>query len=883
MPAAGLSADVRLVIAALPYPAFLYTQDGIVATVNPAAEHMTGTSLAGHTVEEVIASLGICHPDGTPIAARDLPAVRALAGQTVTDSPLMITAADGTIFAIRASASPILRDGVVVGILSTWSDVTALSEALDAEQRRRSEAEAHAEEQKKMAETLAQQNGELQAQDEELRQHLDELAQSQAALLESEQRVRRTLDRLLSPGEDLPDLELIDILDLPPLQKLIEEFHRLTGVPASIVDLHGRLLVGVGWQECCTQFHRVHPETCRFCVESDLELSAGIPPGESRLYRCRNNMWDIATPIMVGDRHVGNIFSGQFFFENEEPDYDLFLAQARRYGFDEEAYIAAIRAVPRLKWETVEAGTAFLRQLAGHLSSQSYSNLRLARALVERDLLTASLEGSRALLARAQEIAHLGSWELDLATNTLSWSDEVYRIFGFMPGEFKPIYAAFIEAVHPDDRMAVDAAYWGSLEEGRDGYEIEHRIVRHATGDLRWVHEKCEHQRDATGRIVRSVGMVHDITDRKQAEVELHQHNADLAFQRDLLETIFATVPQQVSVWDQNGRLVLMNEQYAQGFHQPRDALIGKTWLEIGIDPAMMEPFMTEVRQVITSGEPFTSEAAYPSSDGLQWRTYSINPMPGGGQAVVVCSDITGQKEAEQSLKDYAERLRASNLELQRFAYVASHDLQEPLRPIVSFSQLLDRRYRGRLDAEADEYLEYIVEGGRRMQALIQDLLQVSRVETGAQPLIPARVGDIMADVLRSLEKPLSEAGGSVVVGAMPTVMADAAQLEQVFTNLIGNAIKYHRTEVPPAITISARRRGGWWEFAVADCGIGIEPEYFDLIFEMFRRLHTREEYEGTGIGLAIVKKIVERHGGRVHVESMPGKGSTFFFTLPAV
>ncbi len=883
MPAAGLSVDVRLVIAALPYPAFLYTPDGIVAAVNPAAERMAGTSLAGRTGNGVIAALTVCQPDGTPLAPCDLPAARALAGQAVADSPLTITAADGTIFAIRASAFPIQRDGVVVGILSTWSDVTDLFEALDAEQRRRSEAEAHAEELKKMAETLAQQNEELLAQDEELRQHLDELAQSQAALLESEQRVRHTLGQLLSPGEELPDLELIDILDLPPLQRLIEGFHRLTGVPASIVDLHGRLLVGAGWQECCTQFHRVNPETCRFCIESDLELSAGIPPGESRLYRCRNNMWDLATPIMVGGRHVGNIFSGQFFFEDEVPDYDLFQAQARRYGFDEEAYIAAIRAVPRLKRETVEVGMAFLRHLAGLISSQSYGNLRLARALVERDALTASQERARALLARAQEIAHLGSWELDPTTGRLSWSDEVYRIFGLVPGEFKATYAAFIEAVHPDDRMAVDAAYWGPLEEGKDSYEIEHRIVRHSTGDLRWVHEKYEHQRDATGRIVRSIGMIHDITDRKQAEVELHQHNADLAFQRDLLDTIFATVPQQVSVWDLDGRLVLMNEQFAQEFHQPRDALIGKTWLEIGIEPAMMEPFMTEVQQVITTGEPITNEVAYPSPGGVQWRIYSINPMPGGGQAVVVCSDITGQKKAEQSLKDYAERLWASNQELQRFAYIASHDLQEPLRPIVSFSQLLDRRYRGRLDADADEYLEYIVEGGRRMQALIQDLLQVSRVEMGAQPLKPARVGDIVADVLRSLEKPLLEAGGSVVVGAMPTVMADAAQLEQVFTNLIGNAIKYHRAEVPPAITISARRRDGWWEFAVADCGIGIEPEYFDLIFEMFRRLHTRDEYEGTGIGLAIVKKIIERHGGRVHVESMLGRGSTFFFTLPAV
>ena len=904
------SAEVRLIIGALPHPVFLYAPDGTIAAVNPAAERMAGTSPAGRTVEEMIASLGVCHPDGTLVAVHDFPAVRALTGQVVIDCPLTITAADGIVFAIRASASPILCDGVV-GVLSTWSDVTDLSKALDDQQRRRTEAEVQARRQEVMAETLAQQYEEIQAQDEELRQHLDELARSQAALLKSEQRVRRTLECLLSLGKEILDLEIIDILDIPALQELIGKFHCLTGIPVSIIDLRGRILIGAGWQECCTQFHRVHPETCRFCVESDLELSAGIQPGESRLYRCRNNMWDIATPITVGGRHMGNIFSGQFFFEDEEPDYDLFLAQARRYGFDEEAYIAAIRVVPRLKRETVEVGMAFLRQLAGLISSQSYSNLRLARTLAERDALTASLERSRSLLARAQEIAHLGAWELDLATNNLSWSDEVYRIFGLVPAEFEATYEAFLEAVHPADRTAADGAYLGSLREGRDCYEIEHRVMRHATGEVRWVHEKCEHQRDGAGQIVRSIGMVHDITELKQAQVELHrrnedlgaqneelqmqeeelrvqteelaQLNADLTFQHDLLDTIFATVPQHVSVWDRDGRYVWMNEQVASGLKRQRDDMIGKTRQEIGLDLTTGEPFMTEVRQVIVTGEPFTTEVPYLYPGGVRWRTYSIHRMPAGEQVVVVSSDITDRKEAEQSLKDYAERLRASNKELQQFAYVASHDLQEPLRSIVGFSQILARRYGGRLDEDADEYLRYIVDGGQRMQALIGDLLQVSRIETAARPFEPTKAGEIVTYALRSLEKLLAEAGGSVVVEAMPTVMADAAQLEQVFMNLIGNGIKYRRPEVPPAITISAKRHHDWWEFAIADNGIGIESEYFNRIFEMFRRLHTHDEYEGTGIGLAIVKKIVERHGGRVQVGSLPGEGSTFFFTLPAV
>jgi PAS domain S-box-containing protein len=256
---------------------------------------------------------------------------------------------------------------------------------------------------------------------------------------------------------------------------------------------------------------------------------------------------------------------------------------------------------------------------------------------------------------------------------------------------------------------------------------------------------------------------------------------------------------------------------------------------------------------------------------------------PGGSvRSEGIVQDVTEWQETQETLERYAADLARSNEELQRFAYVASHDLQEPLRSIVSFSQLLERRYRGRLDEEADEYIAFIVEGGNRMQRLIRDLLQVSRVETRAKEPVPTDPGAVLAGALALLDSSLAEAGATVTVDGLPTVMADAAQLEQVLVNLIGNAIKYRREGVPPEIAVSARRLDSMVEFAVRDNGIGIEAEYFDRIFEMFRRLHTHDAYEGTGIGLAVVKKIVERHGGRVRVESTPGEGTTFFFTLPA-
>jgi light-regulated signal transduction histidine kinase (bacteriophytochrome) len=266
------------------------------------------------------------------------------------------------------------------------------------------------------------------------------------------------------------------------------------------------------------------------------------------------------------------------------------------------------------------------------------------------------------------------------------------------------------------------------------------------------------------------------------------------------------------------------------------------------------------------------------------WNSANLYAAEGATLLATIAQgqDITGRKEAELRVARYTDELARSNEELQRFAYVASHDLQEPLRSIVSFSQLLERRYKGKLDTDADEFIGFIVEGGTRMQTLILDLLQVSRVETGAKPLEPTDANAVVNGALRALERPILEAGAIVTVGALPAVMADPSQLEQVFVNLVGNAIKYRHPDRPPAIRIEGSRAGPMVEFAVRDNGIGIEPEYFGRIFQMYQRLHTHDEYEGTGIGLAVVKKIVERQGGTVRVESTPGEGTTFFFTLPA-
>ncbi|MBP7146729.1 MAG: MEDS domain-containing protein [Acidobacteria bacterium] len=296
--------------------------------------------------------------------------------------------------------------------------------------------------------------------------------------------------------------------------------------------------------------------------------------------------------------------------------------------------------------------------------------------------------------------------------------------------------------------------------------------------------------------------------------------------------------------------------------------------------------------QVALTGQPVRIERESQEL-GRRFEVWAFRPAP--GQFATLFVDVTERHRAvmalEQARAAIAERsaelerlnqeLARSNSELEQFAYAASHDLQEPLRMVTAYTQLLDRRYRGRLDAGADAYLEFIVRGATRMQALIQDLLAYSRVRSGGADPGPAECAAALGEALEALCLQVEETGAEVTAGELPLVRARPRMLAELFQNLVGNAIKFRGPD-PPRIRVSARPAGALWEIAVSDNGIGIERQFFQKIFEVFERLHGDEHSSGTGIGLAICKKIVETHGGRIWVESEPGRGSTFRFTLPA-
>jgi PAS domain S-box-containing protein len=382
-----------------------------------------------------------------------------------------------------------------------------------------------------------------------------------------------------------------------------------------------------------------------------------------------------------------------------------------------------------------------------------------------------------------------------------------------------------------------------------------------------------------SGEDILVTAAIRNISLRKSAEKYLAQMEGRY---RGLLEA----APDPMVVVNQVGDIVLLNVQAERQFGYRRDELLGQQVKNI-IPDGFAERLRADglrsaqaaLAQQIGTGIELTGRRKDRSEFPIE---IMLSPL-GSGQDILVTAairDISPRKKADAELLQKIDELYRSNEELGQFAYIASHDLQEPLRMVASYTQLLARRYKGRLDSDADEFIAFAVDGANRMQRLIQDLLEFSRVGTKGKAPLDTSSEAALKQALANLRGAIEESGASVTHDPLPIVLADETQLTQLFQNLVGNAIKY-RSQTLPEIHITVAKNGGTdWMFSVRDNGMGIDSQYFDRIFGMFQRLHKREEYAGTGIGLAICKKIVERHGGTLSVESQLGTGSTFRFAL---
>ena len=376
------------------------------------------------------------------------------------------------------------------------------------------------------------------------------------------------------------------------------------------------------------------------------------------------------------------------------------------------------------------------------------------------------------------------------------------------------------------------------------------------------------------GRVC-NAGFFRDITERKRAEQALR-------VAEEQFRSLFAATPLPTFLWDlETLQYLEVNNAAVSHSGYSRDELLKMKVMDL-LPPQAAAGIVAQM-QALHNQSGDRGQGHHRLKDGrvvdVEVDAHALHFR--GRRAVLgVIQDITERKRAEEKLKVTLADLERSNKELEQFAYVASHDLQEPLRMVSSYTQLLARRYQGQLDAEANEFIAYAVDGANRMQGLINDLLAYSRVGTRGKGFEPTDCTAVLDQALANLKAAMEKSGAVVTHDPLPTVMADNLQLVQLFQNLIGNAIKFH-VEKPPRIHVSAEQKGNEWVFSVRDNGIGIDPQYAERIFIIFQRLHTREEYPGTGIGLAICKKIVERRGGRIWVESQLGKGSTFYFTIP--
>jgi PAS domain S-box-containing protein len=695
------------------------------------------------------------------------------------------------------------------------------------------------------------------------------------------------------PDDDLSAEDILQFIDSSQIQSMMDDFYKLTRIGIAIIDLRGRILVATGWQDICTKFHRVNPETRKNCIESDLKLSANVKQGEYRLYRCKNNMWDMATPIIIAGRHVCNLFLGQFLFEGEIPNREEFSAQSERYGFDKEAYLAALDRVPRWDREKVDTVMTFYSKLASLIGQMSYGNVKLSKILESQKFLAESLRQSRDALETIMSSSTVGI--AHTRDRIIQWANQAWlRMFGF--GNEQEAIGKSARVVYPSDEefqraevvlyknmQGVEATETDATFQRQDGSTFDGHIRIRAI--------------DSVNPDRGFIASITDISDRKKSERELKLSEERLEL---------AIEGAHLGVWDVNlltGRSAV-NSRTAD--------IIGSTLDEIAPtldfwqavihpeDKARTLELLNDHLNGFTDF--FEHEYRVRSKSGdYKWllargKVIECDSFGNATRMAGTFMDVTDLKKAQQEKESlYEQLLQAQKMEaLGTLVGGIAHDFNNMLQIIMGYSQLL---LMGKTQAHEDyQDIQSILFTAQQQADLVKRLLQFAR-QASVDPLpldLNSRITELANVMFKTFPRMIDTKLD--LSTDLKRVMADGIQMDQVIMNLAINA----RDAMPDggALTIATKnvilgeggyraiygaKPGSYVAVVISDTGNGIDDDHLKKIFEPFFSTKQRGTDRGTGLGLSVVKGIVEQHGGHIICESAPGKGTQFTVLLPSI
>lgn len=668
-------------------------------------------------------------------------------------------------------------------------------------------------------------------------------------------------------------IDILNLIDFEEVNKLLEGFNQSTGFVTAILDLNGNVLSKSGWRQLCTQYHRINPDSSKNCTISDTVLANELGNGEKyHFYRCLNGLVDVAVPIIIKGEHVANLFSGQFFFE--EPNRAFFEQQADKYGFDKREYMSALDKVPVVSKERVKIAMDFLLNMTQLISNITYKKLEQIQM---NEALKKSEERFRSAFDHMLEGCQIIGY--DWRYIYLNESAEIHN--------------------HRPNKELIGNRYqdmWPGIEE-TDVFKMIERVLKtrvphhfenefiYPDGSIGWFDLSIQPVPD--GVFILSL----DISERKKAEMALFESEKKYRLIADNSnDWIYWLVP--------NGKVHYVSPACERVTGYSADEFIAHPKL-------IQEIVFEEDREMIIEHHknshldhiPHDLEYRIITKGGeMRWISHSCSPIYNEKGEYLgqrgTNRNITDRKRAEfelsklndtleQRVIERTSQLEAANKEMEAFSYSVSHDLRAPLRHINGYVDLLNDKYLDILPEKAQHYLNTISGASKQMGTLIDDLLHFSR--TGRQEMHKTEIDMnlLVEDVLEKIRPDTAVRTIKWKIQRLPGLNGDASLLKLVWLNLLDNAVKYTKYRETAEISIEYKSEKDSYIFCVRDNGVGFDMKYANKLFGVFQRLHNQADFEGTGIGLANVQRIIHKHNGRVWAESEPDKGSAFYFSLP--